>query len=99
MTKESFINEVRNLMKLYTKGFAIDDLIGGCNTTEGFIGECLDGYGMLLLNVVAGDNEVAPLTNDYFWNMVISEPDTVTDEEIESLYDELTDPSEYKEEP
>ena len=98
MDKNDFIIEVRNLMRLYTRGFEIDDLMGTNNTTEGFIGECLDSYGSLLLSTTSTDDEVLPNVEDYFWNMVISQPGQISDEEIKELYDELTTPFEDKEE-
>lgn len=90
MDKNTFILKVRDLASYQNDAFKLEDILGGGVSCESFIGGLIDSYGDLILMAVANGKELPDKIFENFWNLVITNPEELYDENIAELYEEIT---------
>lgn len=89
MDKQTFLQQIKGLAEKQRIGFKLDDLLGSDISCEGFLGELINDYGELLLTVVTKGKEPSDRDYEEYWNCIVN-PDDWTDEDIEELYEVLS---------
>lgn len=89
MDKNTFTLQVQDLASYQNNAFKLEDILGESVSTESFIGRLIDSYGELILTTATGGKELPDEIFERFWNLVITNPEELLEQDIYELYEEI----------
>lgn len=82
-----FIENFKAILDATNQGFKLEKIVGLPLATEGMLGDLIDSYGWLLIEVIFPKRD--DVLSDIFWNATVNNDENMSIEDIRKLFKEL----------